>query len=1086
MENLSYILTMKRKDIYRSLVLLGIWIFGLSTYAQESRLVSGKVIDDNKESIPGVNVVIKGTSLGTVTDFDGNFRLDVPNAAQATLLFRYIGFEEQEVIVGNQTVFNVVLESSSIGLDEVVAIGYGTAKRRDLTGSVSSVGESVLRNTPVSSAAEAITGRMAGVQITSTEGSPDADVKIRIRGGGSVTQDNAPLYIVDGFPVSSISDIAPSDIQSIDVLKDASSAAIYGARGANGVLIITTKSGVEGRTNVTFNSYVGAKKITKYLDVLDPYEFVLLQGEISGTDMTDFTKYFGDYRDVDLYKYKSGTDWQKEMFGNTAITQYYNLGITGGTKTSKYSLGITHTDDEGIMVGSGFDRTNVNFRVNNDINDRASFEVNIRMAYTNIEGAGLASSGSSSTSRLRHAIQFRPTMGLSSFSDEIDLSLLEEMENSSSVYNPIDVANDDYEMQTRINTNVNTAFNYKFTKDFSYRFEAGYSVNDRRTDRVYGPTTSQSRSNGSGFPIGVISNSKGEGYRIANILNYSLNSLGDSHNVDLMLGQELTSDWTRSLTSRSREFAVSMGAEDVIAAMRKGSPESITSNESYPNNLASFFGRANYNYQRLYLLTLTFRADGSSKFAPGNQWGYFPSAAFAWRLSEESFMDGTRHWLSNLKPRFSYGMAGNNRISDDLWKLTYSTASGGKDYFVNGVEQSRLVPNDVMSNDKLKWETTVTRNGGIDFGFFNNRLDAVVDLYYNTTTDLLIRSRIPTSTGYDYQMQNIGETSNRGIEFVLNGAIIQQRDFSLNASFNISFNRNKVEKLGDEKTLLFNSGWYGNANGPGDDFIVREGESLGKIYGYVYDGFYSFEDFTHDGTKWVLNNGVVDNSSVSGASFFGPGAIKYKKTADDGTNVIGLEADKTIIGDSNPKHTGGFNINMRYKNFDLSSFFNWVYGNDIYNANLVAFQAAYDGSSKYRNVLNTVNSSSRFMYIDPATGADLRNDPNALQALNENATMHSPILTRSRLSSDVIEDGSFLRLNNLTLGYTIPKSITERIAISSVRFYVTGYNLFTWTNYTGYDPEVDTRRSQGPMTPGVDFSAYPRSKSVIGGVNVSF
>jgi TonB-dependent starch-binding outer membrane protein SusC len=1077
---------MRKREIFRILFIVGIWTFGLAAFAQESKLIQGSVMDENGEALPGVNIIIKGTMSGAITDIDGNYQIQVDNPAEAVLIFRFIGFDEKEIPVNNRTIVNSVLAESSVSLDEVVAIGYGTAKRRDLTGSVSSVGETVLKNTPVSSAAEAITGRMAGVQITSTEGSPDADIKIRIRGGGSVTQDNAPLYIVDGFPVSTISDIAPSDIQSIDVLKDASSAAIYGARGANGVLIITTKSGVEGKTNVTFNSYVGAKQISNYMDVLNPYEFALLQGEISGTDMTDFTKYFGDYRDIDLYNYKSGTDWQKEMFGRTAITQYYNLGITGGSKTSKYSLGITRTDDEGVMIGSGYDRTNVNFRVNNEINEKAGFEVNMRLAYTNVEGAGLASSGSSSTSRLRHAIQFRPTMGLSSFSDEIDLALLEEMENSSSVYNPIDVANDDYEMQQRINTNVNTAFNYDFTESFVYRFEAGYSVRDRRTERVYGPTTSQSRSNGSGFPIGIITNAKGEGYRIANILTYNVDRFGSGHAMDFMLGQELTSDWTKSVASRSREFAVTMEAEDVIAAMRKGVPESITSNESYPNNLTSFFGRANYNFRDLYLLTLTFRADGSSKFAPGNQWGYFPSAAFAWRLSEEAFLDGTKHWLSNLKPRFSYGMAGNNRIDDDLWKLTYSTASSGKDYFINNVEQSRLVPNNVMSNENLKWETTVTRNLGVDFGFFNSRIDMVVDLYYNSTTDLLIRSRIPTSTGYEYQMQNIGETSNKGIEFSLNGVIIDNPDFTLSTSFNIAFNKNIVERLGDEKTLLFNSGWYGNANGPGDDYIVREGESLGKIYGYVYDGFYAFEDFTYNGSQWVLNEGVADNSAVSGAAFFGPGAIKYQKVAKDGTNVIGLESDKTIIGDASPIHTGGFNINMRYRNFDFSSFFNWVYGNDVYNANMIAFQAAYDGSSKYRNVLSTMDSSNRFMYIDPATGADLRHDPAALQALNVNATKHSPILTRSRLSSDAIEDGSFLRLNNITLGYTIPKALTERISISNVRLYVTGYNLYTWTNYSGYDPEVDTRRSQGPMTPGVDFSAYPRSKSVIGGINVTF
>jgi TonB-linked SusC/RagA family outer membrane protein len=1059
------------------------------TYAQAQDLapkqVTGTVTDGSGNPIAGASVVVKGTTTGVMTDVSGRYSISVPGGGNA-LTVSFVGMKASTVTVTGSGTVDVSLSEDSQSLDEVVVIGYGTVKKRDLTGAVSSVSAKEITAAPVSSAAEAIVGKMAGVQVVTTEGSPDAEVKIRVRGGGSVTQDNSPLYIVDGFPVGNLSAIAPSDIASIDVLKDASSTAIYGARGANGVIIVTTKQGVEGRTTVSFNAYYGVKRLTKQLDVLTPYEFVLSQAEIIGATNTDFTRYFGEFGDIDLYRYQAASDWQDELFGSAAATQSYNMSISGGASDAKYNLSLSRNDEEGIMRNSAYDRTNIGFRFSNKINKRMSVDFNVRFSYTNVDGAGLASSGSASSNRLKNAVQFRPTLGIASFSDNVDQTFLDDLESSSQLYDPLKTVGDDYQAQTRLSTAFNGAFSYSIIDNLTYRLEGGYTVGNNRSDRVYGPATSESRTNGRGKPIGQIGTTGAESYRVANLLTYDVAQLGEMHSLNIMLGQELNADWSKSTSMRAEDFAVTMGAKEVLAKMRLGTPTSISATETADRHMASFFGRVNYTLLDRYLLTATMRADGSSKFAPGNQWGYFPSVAVAWRISDEAFLEGAKGVLSNLKLRLSYGTAGNNRISDDLWKMTYGATTSGKDYYLSEVQQPRLVPGSSMSNPDLRWETTITRNAGLDFGFLNSRLSGAVDLYWNTTSDLLISARIPTSTGYSNQMQNIGQTSNKGVELTLNMALAQAQDYSLSASFNIGFNKNNVDKLGDEKQLFFNSGWYGNNNGPGNDFIVEEGKPLGQIYGYVYDGFYTFEDFTWNAAsrEWQLNPGVPDNSGVSGNGLL-PGMIKYKKVADDGANVISLEGDKTIIGDANPLHTGGFNLSATYKGFDASVFFNWSYGNDVYNANRALFTTGNESAKKYLNVLDDMNSSKRFMYIDPTTGENLSLLPDRLMALNENASVHSVKNSRARLSSYGIEDGSFLRLNTATLGYTLPQALTKKFFVQSLRVYVTGYNLWLLTSYSGYDPEVDTRRST-PATPGVDFSAYPRARSVVAGVNIAF
>jgi len=1059
-------------------------LFAFTTVAQQ-QTVTGTVTDASTgEVLPGVNIVIQGTTKGTVSDVDGNYRLMVDNAQTDVLMFRFIGYTELEVPVNGRSTINVEMQTTSIGIEEVVAVGYGTVKKRDLTGSVSSVSGDNLQDIPVASTAQALTGRLAGVQITTTEGSPDAEIKIRVRGGGSITQDNSPLYIVDGFPVSSISDIAPTDIASIDVLKDASSTAIYGARGANGVIIITTKEGVEGDVGVNYNMYYGMKQIAKTLDVLDPYEYVLWQYELggeSGNTARNFQRYYGVFGDLELYKAQRGSNWQEEIFGQEAITQYHNASVTGGSKTTKYNLSMTRTDDEGIMLHSGYVRNNINFKLNSKISDRITLDFNTRFADTNVTGAGTSTEGSSTNSRLKHAIKYSPVRGLQEFLDAVDFDT--DMESASQLYNPVDVVNDDYRSSDRKNMTFNAGVSYEIIDGLVLKSDWGVEFDNRRDDRFYGPSTSQSKNNSGGTPMVNVETREGITRRVANTISWSKDDFIPGHSLNILLGQEIYSFKTKRVEMESRFFPSDVDQDAALAMLNLGTPQPTISFISPENRLSSFFGRINYNLQERFLATFTMRADGSSKFAAGNRWGYFPSVAVAWRLSEENFLQNI-DILSNLKLRASYGTAGNNRIGDDMWKMLYTTSDGNKPYYIDENLQNQLVPGNTIANPELRWETTYTRNIGLDFGFFNSRLNGTVDAYLNTTEDLLIRANIPSNTGYDYQMQNIGKTSNRGIELALDGYLVQTNDFSLSASFNIAFNVNRVEELGDVKMSLQSSGWYGSSSGPTGDYLLQEGEPVGQMWGYVTDGMYRYDDFTYDeeSETYTLKPGVPDNSNLIGARFFGPGTLKFKKLSGEGT-VINPDEDRTIIGNANPKHTGGFNLTATYKGLDFSAFFNWVYGNDIYNANKLEF-TSFPDTRLYGNLLDMMNWEDRFTIVNHETG-DFVYDPQDLAALNPNVKIWHPMMSRVVLHSWAIEDGSFLRLNNLTFGYTFPETLTSRAFIEKLRFYVTGYNLFVLTNYTGYDPEVDTRRST-PLTPGVDYSAYPRSRSVIAGINVTF
>jgi TonB-linked SusC/RagA family outer membrane protein len=1069
-------------------------------YANAQTTVTGVVKDDTGDLLPGASVIIKGSKGGTITDINGKFSLNVVSPASAILKVSYIGMKNVEFALKGKTFgIQIQLEPNANQLDEVVAVGYGTMKKKDLTGAISSISEKTLRDIPVNSTAQALTGRMAGVNVTTTEGSPDAEIMIRIRGGGSITQDNSPLYVVDGFVVKSISDIAPTDIASIDVLKDAASTAIYGAQGANGVIVVTTKTAKEGKTTVSFNSYVGFKKTTKNIKVLSPYEYVYYQYELDQS-VNGFQNYYGRFQDLDIYKSDPGLNWQNQVFGNTGVQQNYNLSLMGGSKDTKYNLSLTQTDDKYTMLNSGFKRSNVNFKVQTKLNNSFDFVFSTRLAYSTTDGPSVSAtdftdlSSISNQTKLRNVVKYTPTHGIKPFDqsvqDEIDQT---SAEANNALLDPVKSIQNEYRKQYKFNNLYNAVVNWNIIKGLRFSSNMNYSFINNNTDNVYSNGTGVSRLNGN-QPVYLHFTEAGNTWGISNTLTYDF-KLGNEQRINAMLGQEVTNYQTNTSSTLAKFYPATMTTPEVLAAPNLGTYQSITGVIGEPTRISSYFGRINYSLKDRYLLTLTAREDGSSVFAPKHQWGFFPGASAAWRVSEEPFMESQKNWLSNLKLRLSYGEVGNNRVGS-YWRQDYSFAdiTNTKTYYPNETTANALVPSSTLRNPDLTWETTTTQNLGLDFGLLNNQLSGTVEMYWNKTRDLIVGVLLPGASGYDQQYQNIGQTSNKGIELSLNAYIIQKKDFTLSANFNIAFNKNNIDKFtnGVNDYKYYGSGWNGGAE-PRLDYLVKQGGPIGEMYGYVTDGYYSFNDFNWNATNktWTIKDGVAsDKDLISPGSNFGPGALKLKDISGPNGVPDGkiTEDDRTVIGHAQPIHTGGFGLNSTFKGFDAAIFFNWSYGNDIYNANKLDNTADLL-SRKYQNLSSDMSLANRFTTIDPSTGHNVfygtYGDPVRLQELNKNATIWSPIMTTTVFHSWAVEDGSFLRLSNVTLGYTLPSKLSKRFHIQSFRIYASGYNLYCLTKYSGPDPEVSTRRDT-PLTPGVDFSAYPKASSFVAGINVTF
>lgn len=1054
---------------------------------QEKITVIGKVSDDSGMGVPGVSIVVKGSKTGTVTDLDGNFKMEGV-AVKATLVFSFIGMKTQEVNVNGKNTINVTMKDESTDLNEIVVIGYGTTRRKDLTGSVASVSMEELKDIPATSALQAIAGRLAGVNVTIADGSPDTPIKVRVRGGGSITQDNSPLYIVDGFQVNNINDIAPGDIESIDVLKDASSTAIYGAQGANGVILITTKTGTPGKTEINFNAYTGIKNTYNLTEVLSPYDFVYFQKELDpgANSGAAFYSMYGTWDDIDIYKSKKGTDWQEKLYGNTGIQTHVDFGLTGGESSLRYKINYTHDDEDYIMLNSAYKRDYLSFALNKKISPKLTFDFNTRISNTVVTGPSI-----SSGSKLRDGIKYAPVYSLNgdpanALGGADDVTSAEAL---SSLNDPAYNITNEYKDQNRFNATINAGVNWKPVKGLTISSKGSYSANRDFTDNIWLNKTGEASANG-GQPVARRIDTKSYIWTIQNTASYNVDFNDRVHKLDLLAGQEMYNSQSEEMRTESKFYPVDFTAKDVLAMWNYGTPSPTYTTIAEPSRTSSFFGRINYTLKERYILTLTARSDSKNVFSPENRVGFFPGAAFAWRLSDETFMKPTTNWLSDAKFRLSYGEVGNARVGS-YWRQEYGFQSTSRSlYYINEQPQSALVTSNILKNENLTWETTISTNLGLDLGFFNQRLKVTADLYKNDTKNLILGVALPSNSGYETQYQNIGRTSNKGLEISLSGDIIKNDQFYLSANFNIAFNENTIKELDGSNQMIAASNWAPAVGR--DDFRAIVGQPVGLMYGYVSDGAYTFDDFTYDNVqkKWILNPGVVDASKVitTSGNYFGPGHMKLKKLTDDGTNVISPDKDRKVIGRAQPRHVGGFSISTGYKGFDLSAMFNWSFGNDIYNANKID-NTTFSGSKRYQNMSAEMSIDKRFTTIDPATGYNImfgdNANPQLLQDINQGKSLWHPLSNSTILTDWAIEDGSFLRFGNLTLGYTLPESVMKTAFVQKVRCYFSANNLHVWTKYSGQDPEVDGIRNT-PLTPGVDWSAYPKAKTFLLGVNVTF
>lgn len=1036
----------------RLLVLIINLLFICSGIYAQNHSISGKVTDaTNGEPIPGVNVFVKGTTNGTITDVEGNYQITA-NAGDV-IEFSFIGMITKTVKLKGQTEVDMAMASDLVDLDEVVVVGYGTVKRSDLTGSVVSVTSEDLDQVKAPSFAEALQGRIAGVQISSQSGEPGSGVNITIRGANSINAGTQPLYVIDGIQVdmsssevansslgasttgNPLSSINPSDIANIEVLKDASATAIYGSRGANGVVIITTKGGERGKGRFNVDVYTSISKASKQLDVLDAVDYAEYRHTREPSDPRFGEDTTGDgILDTPInYSDSLGVNWQDELL-RTAMTQNYNVSYSGGNKNTSYSAGAGVHLQEGIIDHNDWDRYSSRFKIKHQVNK--NFEVGSSMNFSHSISTGVVTGGGVGdyNGTIQKMILYRPFRSESDYEDD----------ETGDVTEPDILLRDAQREAGFTNVLGNFYGQYSILKGLDLRATIGGRLTNSKVKEFYPSHVGKGKkTNAYAYNENISSLS----WFFENTLTYKF-KIQENHRFALLGGFEMEEYTNERFSIQNQNFDIETNGYDDIS---KALAVTGYNSNKYGRSRMSFFGRLNYNLKERYLLTASLRGDGTSRVGKDNKFSYFPSTAVAWRMSEEPFMKN-QAVVDMLKWRVSYGETGNDRVPSYASLAQYGNAY----YSTSGTALSGLVPF-AADNPNLKWETTVQYNAGIDIGFFRNNLILNVDYYQKETRDMLLAAELPGQSGYTSQWQNIGQVNNSGLEVALNARIINKPDFSWEANINFNRNRNEVISLGDSEFIPvdYPGGYLAS---PGRIIV---GESIGTMYGFDFTGIYQENDFNVDGDgNYTLKDDVA---SVAGVNVQ-PGDLKYRDVSGpDGVpdGIVDEENDRTIIGNNAPDHFGGINNSIRYKNFDLSVFLQWSYGADIFYAGKMRLHGGHSPnlnveSDYWHNVWTPENPSN----TTPRIEADLK-----------------------KTSSYYVEDGSYLRLQTITLGYNVPQRAIQKLGMQNCRLYCTGQNLFTWTSYSGFDPEVSGNNA---LLSGFDRISYPRATSIIVGLNLTF
>jgi len=1071
-------------------LVLFLMLFFLSSSLWAQRRITGNVTDSQtQEALPGVNVVVQGTSQGTVTDDQGNYAIDVPSD-ESVLLFSFIGYEIQEIRVGSSTTIDVVMESETLGLDEVVVVGYGTMKKSDLTGAVVSVSGDELRQSVTTNIDQALQGRIAGVQVTQNSGQPGGAASIRIRGANSITGSSEPLYVIDGIPfqgdgasvsgfdwaggangqnrVNPLSTINPNDIENIEVLKDASATAIYGARAANGVVLITTKKGKKGKSKITYNGYYAVQSLAKKLDMMDLPQFADYRVQID-TELG----YTPNERYLDPSILGPGTDWQDEIF-QTAGMQSHQLTVSGGNDRSTYMISGGFFDQDGIIINSSFQRFTTRMNLDHTVNDWV--KVGGSMSYANTDEVITLNDGGDGV--IQNALKMQPDLPVR----DMDGNFAGPESNVAGIsFNPVGLALLRTNTLERQRVMANFYADIDLFTDLKFRSEIGFDDN-HSLNKAFNPT----------FEWGRISNNvnslrqreESSFFWIwKNYLTYNA-TFNEVHNLTAMLGTEAQKSEYQGSNVTKYNFA-SNDIHVLSEGDDAGTPSTTTDGWKGASSIASYFGRFNYNYDNRYLFTFTLRADGSSKFGANNRWGYFPSGSLAWRVSEEGFMEEST-LFSNLKLRLGYGEVGNQAIGNYLYGSSMQSFPS-----VFGT----MYKTEKIANPNLKWESTRQYNIGLDVGLLEGSIDLTVDLYKKFTNDMLLQLSVPSYLGgTDWRdirapIANIGKMENKGVDISLNTYNINRRNFRWNTSFTFSLNRNKVKELeAVNATQWGNLYWYSEYQ---TATMTRAGYPIGVFYGYIADGIFANEDEIRNHAVQVVDQSTITAENPNGENLVDRrdgvwiGDVKFRDISGPEGVPDGLidTYDQKVIGDPNPDFTAGLNNSFEFGPFQLSVYLTASYGADILNYQRVEIEGM---TSIYNNQSVRVADRARYAYVDPNGSTT---DPSNVYLANPGTDIPRFATNdnnrNNRMSTRFIEDGSYLRIQNISLSYTLPRNITRKARMDRVKVYVNAQNLYTFTNYSGYDPEIGAF-NQDARRQNIDMGRYPSPRVITMGIDVEF